>query len=124
MAGERVIAALRAAGLGADDVVLLSSLPAFKSTEAVAYPLVRAGQSVLAETSRGFAPGSADPDADIRAHVLLCDDLFIDVNGAACGGAAEGLVPPDDGASGPWGPLLDRFEAHPGRWISVYGPGG
>ena len=123
-AGARVDAVLGEAGIGREATVLLRSIPDFKSTEAVAYPLVRAGQAVIAETPRDIAPGSADPEADPRALVLLCDDLFADANGAACGGPAEAGMTPDDGATGRWGPLLDRFEAHPGRWISVYGPGG
>ena len=43
VAGDRVMAALGRAGISIEDVVLLRSLPDFKSTEAVAYPLVRAG---------------------------------------------------------------------------------
>jgi hypothetical protein len=51
--------------------------------------------------------------------VLLCDELFRDAIGAPCGGSAERSVAPDPGGGG-WGPLLDRFEAAPGRWVSVY----
>ncbi|MEO6207488.1 MAG: glycosyltransferase family 39 protein [Candidatus Limnocylindrales bacterium] len=124
VAGDRVLAALGRAGVTSDDVVLLRSLPDFKSTESVAYPLVRAGQSLIAETPTGVAPGSVIGAAggaragEAVALVLLCDDLFIESNGAACGGPAE------DGTADVqlWGPILDRFEAHPGRWVSVYGP--
>ena len=122
-AADRAITDLRGVGVGPDAVVRLRSLPGFKSTEAIAYPLVRAGQSVLAETPAGPAPGSgpaSDPGAAApSALVLLCDDLFRDANGAACGGPAESAVTRDAGG-GPWGPLLDRFEAHPGRWVSIY----
>jgi len=53
--------------------------------------------------------------------VLLCDDRFADAIGAPCGGAAESVAVAD--AAGPgWGPLLDRFTAAPGRFVSVYGP--
>lgn len=129
-AGARVLDALRAAGLASDDAVLVRSLPPFKSTEAMAYPLVRAGQSVLAETPKGVAPGSVPAPADgaaasWRGLVLLCDQLFRGAIGADCGGPAESVVAPDRGGvgtAGAWGPLLDRFEAHPGRWVSVYGP--
>ena len=121
------MAALGRADVTVDDVVLLRSLPGFKSTEAVAYPLVRAGQSLIAETPTGVSPGSVagaaageagETAGETRALVLLCDDLFVDAIGAACGGPAE------DGATdaGRWGPVLDRFEAHPGRWVTVYGP--
>ncbi len=122
VAGDRVMAALGRAGVTMEDVVLLRSLPSFKSTEAVAYPLVRAGQSLVAETPTGVAPGSAvdagDAMDESTALVLLCDALFVDSIGAACGGPAE------DGATDveQWGSVLDRFEAHPGRWVTVYGP--
>jgi len=53
--------------------------------------------------------------------VLLCDDRFAEPIGAHCGGPAEATVTPDAGGSS-WGPLLDRFEAAPGRFVSVYGP--
>ncbi|HYH91900.1 MAG TPA: hypothetical protein VD763_01985, partial [Candidatus Saccharimonadales bacterium] len=127
IAGDRTVAALRTAGIAADAVVELRSLPDFKSTEAMAYPLIRAGQTVIARTPQGVSPGSADllsVAADgPGALVLLCDDLFREAIGAACGGPAEATITPDDG--GPdRGPLLDRFESHPGRWVSVYGPGG
>lgn len=130
-AGARVLDALRGVGVAPSDVVLVRSLPPFKSTEAVAYPLIRSGQSVLAETPRGTAPGSVDTaeaysnDLTPRALVLLCDQLFRAAIGADCGGPAESVVAPDAGGVGTvgaWGPLLDRFEAHPGRWVSVYGP--
>lgn len=129
-AGERVLDALRAAGVATDEVVLVRSLPPFKSTEAVAYPLVRAGQSVLAETPKGVAPGSVAAPANgaagsWRGLVLLCDQSFRGAIGADCGGPAESVVAPDAGGvstAGAWGPLLARFEAHPGRWVSVYGP--
>ncbi len=126
IAGDRVIAALDQAGVGREDVVALRSLPDFKSTEAVAYPLVRAGQALVAATPHGVAPGSQpDPGASsdaFAALVLLCDDLFAESIGAPCGGPAESAVAPDDGSDAVWGPLVDRFEAHPGRWISIYGP--
>jgi hypothetical protein len=123
-AGERVDAALTQAGAGAEATVLLQSLPDFKSTEAVAYPLAVLGRSFVAETPRGVAPGSADVAAvsQFAGLVLLCDDLFADAIGAACGGPAEATVTPDAGG-GSWGPLLERFEAAPGRWVSVYGEG-
>lgn len=119
-AGSRVLAALGRAGVELDDVVLLRSLPDFKSTESVAYPLVRAGQTIVARTPRGVAPGSATGSAAGagQALVLMCDDLFRDAIGEACGGPAEDRAVASVGALGA---LLDRFEAHPGRWVSVYG---
>lgn len=127
-AGDRMMASLAEAGVRGVDVVLLRSLPDFKSTEAVAYPLVRAGQAVFAQTPRGVAPGSVpEPStpgaAGFRAVVLLCDDLFRDAIGAPCGGPAEDAVAGGaGGAGGIRGLLIDRFEAPPGRWISAYGP--
>ena len=50
------------------------------------------------------------------ACVMLCDDLFREAIGAACGGPAEDAAARAAG----WGALLDRFEAAPGRWMSVY----
>ena len=120
-AGQRVLAALGNAGIGPDTIVRIQSLPVFKSTEAIAYPLVRAGQRVLADTAKGIAPGSTLEERAPGALVLLCDDRFREAIGAGCGGPAEAVVTPDAGGSG-WGPLLDRFEAAPGRFVSVYGP--
>jgi 4-amino-4-deoxy-L-arabinose transferase-like glycosyltransferase len=119
-ATARVEAALADAGVGADRILRIQSLPTFKSSEAIAYPLVRAGRLVVADTAKGIAPGSTAQDGAPGALILLCDDRFRDALGAACGGPAEATVTPDPG--GPvWGPLLDRFEAAPDRYVSVYG---
>ena len=123
-AGERVDATLSAAGVSGDAVVLIRSLPDFKSTEAMAYPLAVIGRAFVAETPKGHAPGGAPPaDADGSGGlIVLCDDRFAEAIGARCGGPAEdaAVAAPLDG----WapGPLLDRFEAAPDRWVSVYGP--
>ena len=123
-AGERVDATLTAGGVDRSAPVLIRSLPDFKSTEAMAYPLALAGRAYVAETPRGIAPGSAGEGTDVErvtgGFVLLCDDRFAAAIGAACGGEAEGAVTPDGGGTR-WGPLLDRFEAQPDRWVSVYG---
>lgn len=127
LAAERVDVMLTAAGVERHDVVRIRSLPDFKSTEALVYPLARLGRLYLGDVPKGdVAPGSVEPAAATSIErfdglVLMCDDLFRDVIGADCGGPAESAVTPDGG--GPeWGPLLDRFEAAPGRWMSVYGP--
>jgi hypothetical protein len=112
LAAERVDTALNGAGLDRDHTVLLKSLPAFKSTEAMVYPLARLGRHYLGEVPKGTAPGS-EADAT-EGLVLLCDDLFREANGAACGGPAEQRVVADQDR------LLVRFEAAPGRWVSVY----
>jgi Dolichyl-phosphate-mannose-protein mannosyltransferase len=124
-AAEHIDAVLTGAGVAASDVVLLQSLPAFKSTESMVYPLARLGRAYVGEVPGSIAPGSAlgpqSANATPRALVLLCDDLFREANRAPCGGTAEAGVTPD-GGGGRWGALLDRFAAAPGRWVSVYGP--
>ena len=116
-AATRIDAALTRAGVDADHAVLLKSLPDFKSTEAMVYPLARIGRAYHGEVPKGLAPGSWS--GGTYGLVLLCDDLFREANGAACGGTAEAAVTPDAGGER-WGSLLERFEAAPGRWISVY----
>jgi 4-amino-4-deoxy-L-arabinose transferase-like glycosyltransferase len=126
-AGGRVDAVLTAAGVERTDVIRIKSVPDFKSTEAMAYPLARLERLYVADVPDNVAPGSAlDPStmapfAEFDGLVLLCDDRFREVTGASCGGPAEGNITPDAGG-GPWGPLLDRFEAAPDRFVSVYGP--
>ncbi|MFP5342826.1 MAG: hypothetical protein ACLGIJ_07885 [Candidatus Limnocylindria bacterium] len=122
LAAERVDAVLASAGVARDVPVPIRSLPEFKSTEAMAYPLVRLGRAVAAETPDGLAPGSTPlrgSAADAPAVVLLCDSLFEASLGGRCGGAAETRGSDLDATR----PLLDRFEAAPGRWVSVYGAG-
>ncbi|MGZ9277219.1 MAG: ArnT family glycosyltransferase [Candidatus Limnocylindrales bacterium] len=129
-AADRVDAALTGAGIAPTDVIRIRSIPEFKSTEAMAYPLARLGRRYIADTPKGVAPGSVDPavvtsvDASDGSGglVLLCDDLFRESIGATCGGPAEQSVAPDSGSSTS-GALLDRFEAAPGRFVSVYGRG-
>jgi 4-amino-4-deoxy-L-arabinose transferase-like glycosyltransferase len=99
-AGGRVAAAV------AGQAVAVVGVPSFKGTGALDYPLAVLGNPPV---PIGAAPSRV---------AVLCDALFEEVVGAACGGPAEaarlaelGIVP---------GRLLDRFEAAPGRWISVY----
>ena len=119
-AAQRVVHALE----GAVDPSLpisLRSLPEFKSTEALAYPLIRLGRPVHAPMAKGLAPGSADPAAESDGVVILCDQLFRDAIGADCGGPAEDAY----ARAHEFGDTpIDRFEAHPGRWISVYAVAG
>jgi 4-amino-4-deoxy-L-arabinose transferase-like glycosyltransferase len=119
-AADRVAGALRAGGIRPDEVVALRSLPAFKSTEAYAYPLIRLGQAVEAATPQGLAPGSwVASVTGPPAIVLICDRLFEPTGGGVCGGPAEAAAL--SSAPRSIGPLLDRFEAAPGRILSVYG---
>jgi 4-amino-4-deoxy-L-arabinose transferase-like glycosyltransferase len=113
-AAERAVTRIEtAAGPGP---IWLRSLPAFKSVEAYAYPLVRGGRSLLPGATVGEAtldrPGA--PTGAPASLVVICDVLFESAIGAACGGPAESALEPDPGA------LVDRFEAAPGRVISIY----
>jgi 4-amino-4-deoxy-L-arabinose transferase-like glycosyltransferase len=102
-AAQRIIAA------GGNELTL-RSIPDFKSTEAYAYPLVRAGASVNVDTGSG-------PVTDaVGSLVVVCDSLFETVVGAPCGGSAEATVAPPE----QYGDPVDRFEAAPGRTISIY----
>jgi 4-amino-4-deoxy-L-arabinose transferase-like glycosyltransferase len=85
--------------------ISLASLPTFKSADAMRFPLVAAGAVVL--------PGTAAPTTQPATRVVLCDSLFETAIGAACGGPAEDALVGDRA-------LVDRFEAAPGRWVSVY----
>jgi hypothetical protein len=105
IAAARIIAAT-----GEGTTITLRSLPDFKSTEAYAYPLIRAGASVFADTGSGPVASSNG------ALVVICDSLFEESIGAPCGGPAEATVAPPDR----FGEPVDRFVAAPGRTISVY----
>ena len=102
-------AALRIIEAGGTELTL-RSIPGFKSTEAYAYPLVRAGASVNVDSGSGPV---TDP---VGSLVVICDSLFTPVVGAPCGGSAEATVAPPDR----YGDPVLRFEAQPGRTISVY----
>jgi 4-amino-4-deoxy-L-arabinose transferase-like glycosyltransferase len=105
-AAQRIVAA---AGPGP---LTLRSLPDFKSTEAYLYPLVRAG--VIAREDGGTGPVATTDGA----LVLICDALFEPVLAAPCGGPAEAVIAPP----ARFGDPILRFEAAPGRTISVYRP--
>ena len=67
------------------------------------------------------------PEGSTHTLVIVCDALFETAIGAPCGGpaeeallAAQPFIP--SGASGP-SPVVearDRFEAAPGRFVTVY----
>ena len=101
-AAQAAAARVLAAGDGA---ISLQSLPTFKSGDALRFPLERAGAMVV----MAGAPG----DTLTPRHVVMCDSLFEAAIGAACGGPAEDALAGDR-------VLLDRFEAAPGRWVSIY----
>jgi hypothetical protein len=92
--------------------IRLASLPTFKSTEAMAFPLLRLGRP-----AQTLDADPAQPPGD-DATVILCDALFTFAIGEDCGGPAE-----DASVAGAGVSLADRFEAAPGRWVSIYLPG-
>ena len=96
--------------------IFLSSLPVFKTPEAYQYPLVRGGATVRA-SDRSIDPMARQP-ASGESLVIVCDALFEPAIGAACGGPAEAVIAPAD----VYGSPVDRFEAAPGRTITVYRP--
>jgi Dolichyl-phosphate-mannose-protein mannosyltransferase len=104
-AGRIVLAA-------AERPIRLASLPTFKSTEAMAFPLLRLGHP-----AKTLEADPAQPPGD-DATVILCDALFNFAIGNDCGGPAE-----DASVAGAGVSLADRFEAAPGRWVSIYLPG-
>ena len=101
------VAADRIVATTGDAPLTLRSLPAFKSSEAYAYPLVRIGRTVD-RASVGTGAGGL---------VVICDVRFEVAIGDACGGPAEDALLRTMGSG--W-TLADRFEAAPGRIISVY----
>ncbi|HLO35013.1 MAG TPA: hypothetical protein VK194_02985, partial [Candidatus Deferrimicrobium sp.] len=102
--------------------VVLSSLPAFKSDEALRFPLESLSPGIVREATDPVRFVGRPPSL-----VVLCDQLFRAALGADCGGPAEDarartLLATSALAAAP----VDRFEAAPGRWVSVYrlSPGG
>jgi hypothetical protein len=89
----------------------LDGIPPFKSADALRFPLERRGAEVL--------PGR--PDGSWVPSVVVCDPLFEEVVGAACGGPAEDAWR----IATPGLPkliLANRFDAGSRRVISVYMP--
>jgi len=111
------VAALVDAGWPPQEARVLVSLPAFKPDDALRFPLER----------RGFAlepPLSGPAEADglgPSVVTFVCDPLFDEAVGFACGGPAE-----DRWLADAYPPatmqLIERFRAGPRRVVSVYGP--
>ena len=104
-------AAGRVLGVTGREPFALDGLPEFKNANALRFPLEQRDATVLPAGAAGAS----------GVVVVVCDPLFDDVVGAACGGAAEEALlarkgPTDLG-------LVDRFEAGPRRVISVYAAG-
>lgn len=124
-AAARAYAAVEAGGGGSVAVVPAAS---FKTGHSVTLPLVLLGADV-ADGSLGEGMDEAVLRATVAgadALVLVCDPVFADVIGLACGGPAEEARLATVGAgggeaegSGAW-ELAERFEAGPRRTLSVY----
>ncbi len=115
-----VAAADRIEGAAGPGPIRLLAIPDFKSVESYAYPLVRAGHvlergAVISEATLEWPDSGTGTDASL---VVICDSLFEVVIGAACGGPAEEAAVP-----AALGEPIDRFEAAPGRVISIYRAG-
>lgn len=118
-AADRIDLALSVAGIGRDQRSEVRSLPDFKSSEAMVYPLRRIGRSYTATLPDGsLALGSAATSTPAVGLIVLCDELFREAIGADCGGSAEDAVA--QGAGPPAPSAIDRLEVGPGRWVSVY----
>ena len=82
----------------------------FKNANAMRFPLEHRGATPLPDGTSGAPAGTL---------VVVCDPLFDDVVGAACGGPAEDAL-----LAGRWRSglgLIDRFDAGSRRVISIYG---
>ncbi len=90
----------------------LDGLPGFKNDNALRFPLERHGARLL------------DPATDANGatwFVLVCDPLFDEATGKACGGPAEDAwIQATPGL--PATTLMTRFDAGPRRVLSIYAP--
>jgi hypothetical protein len=116
-------AAARVARTAGTALVGLDGIPAFKSADALRFPLLRRDARLLPEdvdVTTGIG------EAEIA--VVVCDPLFEDVVGVPCGGPAEDAwaTAVDTGPGAGAGEqqaglrLVDRYAAGPRREISVY----
>jgi hypothetical protein len=101
---------------GGGGPVVLDSLPDVKSAEALQFPLEQLEPGTV-RPAVGIGP-----DALRTSIVVLCDQRFHETIGADCGGAAEDArMAALLGDGSPARPdTVDRFEAAPDRWITVY----
>ena len=97
----------------------LIGLPDFKLPDAIGFPIEHAGGQVATLGNAAGFPGIGLPT------VIVCDRLFEDAIGSACGGPAEDALVASLTASGS-GPgaappaLVDRFDASPRTSVSIY----
>jgi hypothetical protein len=110
------IAAVRIFDATGGKPVTLESLPTVKSADAVRFPLEQVEPGIVADAAPSSEPGAP-------ARVILCDQLFHESIGADCGGPAEdariAALTGSGGAASP-ASVVDRFEAAPGRWVTIY----
>ena len=111
-AGERVVAT------ASGRMIYLFGVPEFKLSDAIGFPIVRAGGRLAGPLAFDLIP--AIPEGVV---VIACDRLFETAIGAPCGGPAEDAYLRGVG-DGIWAstPLLERFPASRRTWISVYSP--
>ena len=105
------------AGWPADEPKLLASLPTFKPDDALRFPLERRGFPLEPKATVPVSVGGLD----VGVVTIVCDPLFDDATGFACGGPAEerwlaDAYPPATMQ------LVERFRAGDRRVISIYAP--
>jgi hypothetical protein len=107
-------AATRIEASTTERVMAIRSLPTFKPPDTYVYPLTRDGVRMV-------------PEGSTQTLVIVCDALFEEAIGAPCGGpaeeamlAADPFVPFGAGGVSPALETRDRFEAAPGRFVTVY----
>jgi hypothetical protein len=112
-AGERIV---RTTGSGP---VWLAGLPSFKLPDAMGFPIERAGGEVAVLADLMGYPEIGMPT------VVVCDGLFEDAIGAACGGPAEDAYVAELTATASGGgtappALVERFDATSRTSVSIY----
>lgn len=105
------------AGWPAPEPRLLASLPAFKPDDALRFPLERRGFPLEPEIAEPVSVGGLDTGV----VTIVCDPLFDDATGFACGGPAEDRWLADAYPPGTM-QLAERFRAGDRRVVSVYAP--
>lgn len=107
-------AATRIEAATSERSMAIRSLPTFKPADTYVYPLTLDGVAIVAEGST-------------QTLLIVCDDLFATAIGAPCGGpaeeallAAKPFIPFGAAGANPALETRDRFEAAPGRFVTVY----
>ena len=99
-----------------DRQIRLDGIPPFKSADALRFPLERRGADVTTDVAGTQSSAYGDV-------VLVCDPLFDEVVGAACGGPAEDRWIAETPGLPKLG-LERRIDAGPRRVISIYAVAG